>query len=227
MFIGALGRDRTFMVYDRSNRPALPQTSPASHLPRSNFITQAILPRHLVRHATPLRRWSGAFAHATQHPRAKGLRSSSSGNSGRRTAWHQGGLVRLARRQREAGRRRSSGLVTFLAGNANQTRQHSVTELGKVANVTGARMSKDVRALTELLVRAGHQVAWLNRFLGSSLIIADPTSKDAWARVEALVPFAAPSQRPSVVIRKADNSDAFVVIVKSFEQMWKIAEAQK
>lgn len=228
LFIGAIGRSRTFMVYDRSNRPNLPTdlagVTPATFEPHKSGNLVASVGAACTTIKTAVTRLGARpansqalQAYARRPPQTLG--EELHGVKEAWFAWHAGS-VKLAQGDLLHSSRSLRVVLTKPGSKA-------LTELGKVANLNGAQMSKDVRALTKLLVAAGHQVAWLDRFIGSSLIIANPTSKDAWARVEALLAFAAPAQRPSVVFRKATNPDSFAVAVDSFEAMWKLAELQK
>lgn len=228
LFIGAIGRGRTFMVYDRSNRPDLPTdlagVTPATfETHRSGNLVAAVgaacttIKTVVARLGTRRTNSQALQAYASRPPQT--LKEELHGVKEAWFAWHAGS-VKLAQGDLLHSSRSLRVLLTKPGSKA-------LTELGKVVNLNGAQMSKDVRALTKLLVAAGHQVAWLDGFIGSSLIIANPTSKDAWARVEALVAFAAPAQRPSVVLKKAANPDSFAVVVESFKKLWALSERQK
>jgi hypothetical protein len=72
---------------------------------------------------------------------------------------------------------------------------------------------------------AGKQVRFARTpFFG--LIIANPESKDGWARMELLLPYLDAAFRPSVVVDKREQPDLFGHLLNSFNESWSAARLQ-
>lgn len=228
LFMGALGRTRTFMVYDRTSPPNLPSdlagVTPATFaLHKSGNLVASVgaacsVIKNAISTLGPRKpNDTGLLAYPSRPPIS--LEQELDGVQEAWFAWHAGS-VKLAQGDLLKSGRSLRVLLTEPGSKA-------LTELGRVANLNGAQMSKDIRDLTVLLLQAGHKVSWLDRFVGSSLILANPRSANAWARVEAFLPFAAPAQRPSIVLTKSRHLQAYSAVENTFQEMWKVAKPQK
>lgn len=108
------------------------------------------------------------------------------------------------------------------------TRPHSkaLEEVSRISNLPAAALSSDIESLTLQVKAKGHEIAWFDGFLGSSMIISNPDSEDAWARIECLVPYIAPVHRPSIVIRNNHHKDSFQRIKDTYESIWSASVKQ-
>ena len=228
MFMGAIGRSRTFMVYNRVSPPNLPSdlvgvTTATFALHKSGNVPASVgaassIIKNAISTLGPRRPGGDSLLAYPSRPPIS-LEQELDGVQEAWFAWHAGS-VKLAQGDLLKSGRSLKVLLTAPGSKA-------LTELGRVANLNGSQMSRDIRALTVLLLQAGHKVSWLDRFVGSSLILANPKSANAWARVEAFIPFAAPAQRPSIVFTKTRHPESYLAVENTFNTMWKLAKPQK
>ena len=86
-----------------------------------------------------------------------------------------------------------------------------------------AQLASDIRALTRQVqsqCQGEVEVRWFDGPVGNSIIMANPGSEGAWARVELLVPFQTVDKRPSFRVEKAKNRDLFGTFYDSYSNIW-------
>lgn len=88
-------------------------------------------------------------------------------------------------------------------------------DAGNTDNVRGS-----IRLLTHNARLAGVEVRH-HHAPNFSVIINDPVSDSAWARIEVLLPMSTASKRPSLFISKNTHPELFRSLVQSYEDLWK------
>lgn len=97
----------------------------------------------------------------------------------------------------------------------------ALDEVSKIANCKREDLASDIRSLTETLVKAGACVGWFDGPIQNSLVIADPSNPDrTWARMEVLIPFAEPVQRPSLKASMRQHPNFYLSVKKAFDELW-------
>ena len=97
----------------------------------------------------------------------------------------------------------------------------ALDEVSKIANCKREDLASDIRSLTETLVKAGASVGWFDGPIQNSLVIADPSNPNrAWARVEVLIPFAEPVQRPSLKASMRQHPKFYSSVKRAFDELW-------
>lgn len=124
-----------------------------------------------------------------------------------------------------------TGSVKHADGNLLKTRRKlrvvltdpdspALTEVAKIVHRSAKEMANDIRGITARLKETGNEVRWFDGPISNSLVITDPSLPSSWARVEVLLPFLEPTERPSLKA-SASRNPAFVARAKSaFEYLW-------
>ena len=100
----------------------------------------------------------------------------------------------------------------------------ALTEVAKIATRTADEMSADIRGLTQMLIDADKEVRWFDGPIANAILLADPRLPSAWARIEVLVPFGAPSDRPSLIVHSKRNPEFVAKVKAAFERLWEVSE---
>lgn len=77
-----------------------------------------------------------------------------------------------------------------------------------------------IKELTRRAQRLNVQVLWYP-YPYLSIIINDPMSDDAWARIELLIPGVEAGHRPSMRVSKSTHPQLFGRLIEMYEYMWK------
>lgn len=96
----------------------------------------------------------------------------------------------------------------------------ALDEVAKISGRSRELLAGDIEAFAGKLLDAGAQVRYFDGPIGNSSIIVNRGDSDAWARIEVLIPFAPPKQRPSVLANQADGSDFVEQVATSFLSLW-------
>ncbi|NTV95711.1 MAG: hypothetical protein HGA75_09880 [Thiobacillus sp.] len=94
----------------------------------------------------------------------------------------------------------------------------SIEKVG--GGATAVKMAIDIRELTTELKRVGKQVRWFKGPIGNSLLIVDPESESAWARIEVLVPFGPAAERPGLRASKEKSPEVYGRFKSAFNALW-------
>lgn len=82
---------------------------------------------------------------------------------------------------------------------------------------TRDELSQQIRMATRRAVEAGVDVRWFDGPV-FCVVIGDPHSNQAWARVE--IPISLTAQRPGFRIRRETSPELYRGFVEVFERMW-------
>ncbi len=94
----------------------------------------------------------------------------------------------------------------------------SIEKIG--GGATAAKMATDIRELTTELRRVGKEVRWFKGPIGNSLLIVEPESEKAWARIEIIVPFGPAAQRPGIRASKDKAPEVYGRFKAAFNALW-------
>lgn len=95
--------------------------------------------------------------------------------------------------------------------------------LGEIAKISGRSrelLAGDIKAFAEKLLDAGAEVRYFDGPIGNSSIVVNRGDSDAWARIEVLIPFSPPKQRPSIRGNQPDGSAFVEQVAASFLSLW-------
>ncbi len=90
----------------------------------------------------------------------------------------------------------------------------ALVQIAKIASVGLEKLQNDIRELTVRLKASGAEVYWFDGLIANAITIADPELRSGWARVEAILPFMQPQDRPSIKATIRRNP-TFVTTVKT------------
>jgi len=84
-----------------------------------------------------------------------------------------------------------------------------------------------IKQVAEMVSKMGTDVRYYAGPIGDSLIIVDKIrltddrfSEQAWAKIETAIPFLAPDDRFSIVVKNKDNANAFNALLAHFNILW-------
>jgi len=81
-------------------------------------------------------------------------------------------------------------------------------------------LSGEIRRASKQAKTKGIQVRWLSEFVGYSLTIGNPKSKNAWVHIEMALPVLHGSRHPSFEFRKPKHASTVDDIIKMFDSLW-------
>jgi len=74
----------------------------------------------------------------------------------------------------------------------------ALNSIADIVDVPVENLQRDVREVTRRLLAAGASVHWFNGIIGNAILISDPTTARARARVETILAFVPARARPSI-----------------------------
>jgi hypothetical protein len=83
----------------------------------------------------------------------------------------------------------------------------------------GPALSERVRTVTDMALRAGISVSWLDADVGSGIIIVNPFGPSGWARVEFRGDGVEPARRPGVRVYSDKDPEIFAFLCRRFCDM--------
>ena len=96
----------------------------------------------------------------------------------------------------------------------------ALDEVAKIGGRSRALLAGDIEEFAGKLLDVGAQVRYFDGPIANSSIIVNRGDSDAWARVEVLIPFAPPKQRPSVLANQVDGREFVEQVAMSFLNLW-------
>ena len=81
-------------------------------------------------------------------------------------------------------------------------------------------LSGEIRRASKQAKTKGIKVRWLSEFVGYSLTIGNPKSKNAWVHIEMGLPVLHGSRHPSFEFRKPKHASTVDDIIKMFDSLW-------
>jgi len=130
-------------------------------------------------------------------------------------AWHTGSVQGAA------------GVMNIINNQIKKTRllvthpdSKALNEVAKIVGRSKDAMQQDIKELTNAAQKCGIEVKWFDGLIGNSVIIANPSSPNAWARVELIIPYAEPIARPSVSVSKDKGKASFQKILDGYKSLW-------
>lgn len=93
-------------------------------------------------------------------------------------------------------------------------------ELAKVLGRSRESMQSNIMEVTRLARESGIAVRWFDGPFGSSMVIVNPQSPTGWARLEIIIPYGRPTERPSIRVSNRKGQEAFQKVLNSYEQVW-------
>lgn len=81
-------------------------------------------------------------------------------------------------------------------------------------------LSGEIRRASKQAKTKGIQVRWLSEFVGYSLMIGNPKSKNAWVHIEMALPVLHGARHPSFEFRKPKHTSTVDDIIKMFDSLW-------
>ena len=96
----------------------------------------------------------------------------------------------------------------------------ALDEVAKIGGRSRALLAGDIEEFAGKLLDVGAQVRYFDGPIATSSIIVNCGDPDAWARVEVLIPFAPPKQRPSVLANQVDGREFVEQVAMSFLNLW-------
>ena len=93
--------------------------------------------------------------------------------------------------------------------------------LESLATMVGTRIDRlksDIYATTTIAQNAGAEVHWSDRAI-VNMMLGDPDTKDAWVRVDTLVPSA--QERPSFLVKNASSPEFLMTLRRIYEDQWR------
>jgi hypothetical protein len=120
----------------------------------------------------------------------------------------------------------ASGLINII----NQTEKtrllvthpdsKSLEEIAKIGTRSKAAMQYDIKELTKKARENGIKVRWFDGPIGNSIIIGNPSSPNAWARIELMIPYIEPTARPNIQVSMDKGKGAFQTILDGYKNLW-------
>lgn len=95
--------------------------------------------------------------------------------------------------------------------------------LAKVLGRSKESMRVNIIELTRHAVDCGVAVRWFDGPLGSSMVITNPMDQGGWARLEFIIPYERPTERPSIRVSTRKGQAAYQKAVDAYKQMWEHA----
>lgn len=92
--------------------------------------------------------------------------------------------------------------------------------LAKILGRSKDSMRSNIFELTRLATRCGIAVRWFDGPLSTSMVIVNPRDPEGWARLEFLMPYQRPTERPSLRVSKRRGQAAFKNAIDTYEQVW-------
>lgn len=96
--------------------------------------------------------------------------------------------------------------------------------LAKILGRSKSSIRSNILELTRMAKECLVEVRWFDGPLGSSMVIIDPRSPSGWARLELLIPYGRPPERPSFRVSMGKGQSAFRRVIEAYERVWNNAE---
>ncbi|MFZ5645832.1 MAG: hypothetical protein ACOY46_19925 [Bacillota bacterium] len=83
------------------------------------------------------------------------------------------------------------------------------------------KLREEIKILTNYAISRNIDVRWYDGLIVNSVVIANPKADYAWARLEPIINWCAPTNRPSFIVSTAKGKETFQEIFNSYIELWK------